>query len=301
MLDRFAVAAATLSLLVAVADDGPLLVIVDDLHWLDLESAEAITFAARRLDSEPIAMMLAARPEELDRDLVARLPVHRIAGLSVANAQELLTSATGEHVAIDVAARLTQHTGGNPLALLELARVIEPEVLSGSVPLDSIPPATVEEQYARRIALLSAGARTALLVYALLDSAHTRSVAAALAALRTRCRGSRRSRVGRPAAHRRSLGLAFRHPSSVRRSTTAPRWRSVVQDIAPLRPSDGEADADERALHLAAGATKPDEELAKTLATAADSARRRGGFAASARILQRSAELSPDRSREPAV
>jgi len=295
VLDRFAVAAATLSLLVAVADDGPLLVIVDDLHWLDPESSEAVTFAARRLYSEAIAMMLAARPEELDHDLVARLPVHRIAGLSVADSRELLATVTGQRVSVDVAAKLRQHTGGNPLALLELARVIEPEVLSGSAPLDSIPPATVEEQYARRIALLSPRARSALLVYALLDSPRTPTVAAALALLGLDLEALDEAESAGLLRTDGALGLAFRHPlvrAATYNSASLAERRAGHRAIAAVLI--GEGDEDERALHLAAGATRPDEELATTLVNAADSARRRGGFAASARILQMSADLSPD-------
>lgn len=296
VLDRFAVSAATLSLLVAVAEDGPLAVIVDDLHWLDPESAEAITFAARRLNSEPIAMLLAARPEELDRDLVRRLPVHQIAGLSVADARELLAAATGGQVAIDVAARLTQHTGGNPLALLELARVIDPEALSGGIPLESIPPATVEEQYARRIGRLSEPARKAMLVYALLDSPQTRSLAAALAALGLDLEALDEAEAAGLLRADGTRGLTFRHPlvrAAAYNGASLAERRAGHRAIASVL--DAEIDSDERALHLAAGATKPDEELASALVTAAERAHRRGGFAASARILQRAAALSPER------
>ena len=243
MFDRFAVAAATLSLLVAVAEEGPLLVIVDDLHWLDPESSVAITFAARRLDSEPIAMLLAARPEELDRDL-------------------------------------------------------EPDVLSGGAPLERIPPATVEEQYARRIALLSPQARAALLVYALLDSPQNRASALAALGLDLEALDEAES-VGLLHADG-PAGPAFRHPlvrAAAYNAASLAERRAGHRAIASVL--DREVDADERALHLAAAATKPDEALASALATAADSAHRRGGFAASARICRGLPTSAPNRNRRP--
>ena len=241
-------------------------------------------------------MLLAARPEELDRDLVVRLPVHRIAGLAVAEARELLATETGGYVASDVAARLTQHTGGNPLALLELVRLIGPEVLSGSVPLDSIPPATVEEQYARRIGLLSERARTALLVYALLDSPRLTAVARVLAMLGIDVEALDEAEAVGLLRADGAVGLAFRHPvvrAAVYNGASLAERRAGHRAIASAL--DEEIDSDQRALHLAAGAIKPDEELASALETAAASAHQRGGFAASAQILQRSADLSPER------
>ena len=73
--DRFAIAAALLRLLSSAAEESPLLVAVDDLQWLDRESCDALMFAARRVDGGSLAMLFAARSEEIDRALIARLPV----------------------------------------------------------------------------------------------------------------------------------------------------------------------------------------------------------------------------------
>src|SRR5262249_44268209 len=102
VLAWLAPAVSTLELLALAADERPLLVLVDDLHWLDRESGEALTFVARRLDSERIAMIFAARADELDRPLVTHLPVHPIAALSFSDARVLLTRESGTSADLDV-------------------------------------------------------------------------------------------------------------------------------------------------------------------------------------------------------
>src|SRR3954452_19599790 len=115
--DRFAVGAATLSLLSAFADEAPVALVVDDVHLLDGSSAGALLFAARRLLADPIALVMGARDGEasvLDR---ADIRVLRLAGLDRGDAAELLGAAIPD-AAVE---RLFLATGGNPLALLELA------------------------------------------------------------------------------------------------------------------------------------------------------------------------------------
>src|SRR5437763_1971334 len=114
--ERFAGGAATLSLLAAHAEQGPVAVLIDDAHWLDQSSAQALLFAVRRLVADPIAVLIAVRegdPSLLDG---ADLPTLRIDGLSGEEAAMLLQGVTRE-----TAGRLHKATAGNPLALLELA------------------------------------------------------------------------------------------------------------------------------------------------------------------------------------
>src|SRR5579875_2678061 len=113
--DRFAVGAATLSLLAAYAEQAPLAVLIDDAHWLDVPSAQALLFACRRLLADPIAVLIAARENEPSPLSEADLPTLRIGGLSAEEARALLPTVSGE-----AALRLHQATAGNPLALLEL-------------------------------------------------------------------------------------------------------------------------------------------------------------------------------------
>ena len=115
--ERFAVGAATLSLLSAYAEAGPLAIIIDDVHWIDRPSAEAMLFALRRLVADPIASLLAARdgePSLLDGADIRSL---QLDGLSAGEIPKLLGD-----VAPATTARLRRATGGNPLALQMLAR-----------------------------------------------------------------------------------------------------------------------------------------------------------------------------------
>src|SRR3954454_6817375 len=116
--DRFAIGAATLSLLSAYAEDAPVAVLVDDVHRLDGSTAEALLFAARRLLADPIALVLACREAEPSLLDGADLRMLRVPGLDRASAAELLRRAGA---ADDTLERLYGATAGNPLALLELA------------------------------------------------------------------------------------------------------------------------------------------------------------------------------------
>ncbi len=115
--DRFAVGAATLSLLAAYAEEAPTLLLIDDAHLLDASSAEAIRFALRRMLAEPLGAVLAVREDEASLLDDADLPTLHIGGLDRAAATGLLGGVPSE-----TADRLYQATAGNPLALTELAR-----------------------------------------------------------------------------------------------------------------------------------------------------------------------------------
>src|SRR5579884_2488768 len=111
--ERYAVGAATLSVLAAYAEEGPIALLLDDAHWLDSSSAEALLFAIRRLVADPIAVVIAAReghPSLLDG---ADLPTRRLDGLSSDEASPLLARLTPR-----AADRLHRATAGNPLALI---------------------------------------------------------------------------------------------------------------------------------------------------------------------------------------
>jgi hypothetical protein len=114
--ERFAVGAATLSLLGAYAEQRPVAVLIDDAHWLDRSSGQALLFAIRRLLADPIAVLIAVREGEESLLDGADLPTLRIGGLSREEAATLL-----DGLAPGAAGRLHEATAGNPLALLELA------------------------------------------------------------------------------------------------------------------------------------------------------------------------------------
>ncbi len=114
--DRFAVGAATLSLLAAYAERAPVTVLIDDAQWLDVSSAQALLFAFRRLIADPIAVFIAAREGEPSLLDGADLPTLRLSGLTSDEAAMLVPRLPPE-----AAERLHSATAGNPLALLELA------------------------------------------------------------------------------------------------------------------------------------------------------------------------------------
>jgi len=127
--DRFAAAAATISLLAAGAEEGPVLAVVDDAHWLDTPSREALLFAGRRLGGEGVVLLLAMR----DRPWLASAGIERLElqGLPPEAAAEL-TSRAGRTVSAGIRDRLVVETGGNPLALHEVLATLTDAQLDGS-------------------------------------------------------------------------------------------------------------------------------------------------------------------------
>src|SRR6266542_2482424 len=124
--DRFAVYAATLGLLAQLAEELPLLLIIDDAHWLDIPSAEAFGFVARRLVAEGIAMLVATRDLDAVWPSAGQLPSCLVSGLDSGGVTELIQLRTGISAQPAVVSRLTEGTGGNPMALLETLDKLSP-------------------------------------------------------------------------------------------------------------------------------------------------------------------------------
>src|SRR6516165_2809728 len=163
--DRFLVALAVLTLLSEVAEDRPLLCVVDDAQWLDRASAQVLAFAARRLLAEPVGLVFAARePGEQFRGL-ADLEVR---GLADQDARALLRSVVGFQLDQRVRDQILAETNGNPLALLELPRGLGPAQLAGGFGLVGAQgvPARIEQGFRRRLEALPADTRSLLLVAA---------------------------------------------------------------------------------------------------------------------------------------
>ncbi len=288
--DRFAVGAATLSLLAAAAEANPLFVVLDDAHWIDRSSQDALTFAIRRLKADRVAVLASAREGEQRTFDAPGVESMWLTGLSREAATTILRD-----IAPEVAERLFESAGGNPLALIELPSLLSAEQLAGRAPLDDPLPAgsSVERAFARRAEALPEDERRALLVAAVSSSSDLEPVVAATIALglapealeRLEDAGLLRLRHG---------ALEFRHPlvrSAVYHAAAASERRAAHRALADvLGPSGAEA----RAWHLAGAALGPDEVAAEALAQAAEQARRRSGYAASAAAFERAARLSPD-------
>src|SRR5580700_4994560 len=293
--DRFLVGLAVLGLLSETAGDRPLICVVDDQQWLDRASAQALGFAARRLAADPVGLVFAARVPGQD---VAGLPELVVEGLAAGDARELLDSVLTGPLDAGVRDQIIADTNGNPLALLELPRGLTPAQLAGGFGLSSAVPldGRIEENFARQLETLPAQTRQLVQLAAADPSGDPVLV----------WRAAGRLAIGAGAAGPAvEAGLAafggpvrFRHPL-VR---SAAYWSASVQTRQELHGALAEAtdpvvDPDRRAWHRAQAAPGPDEEVAAELEQCAGRAQRRGGLAAAAAFLERSAGLTVDPAR----
>src|SRR5256884_4399474 len=166
--DRFLVGLAALSLLSEVAEQQPLLCVIDDAQWLDRASAQALAFVARRLLAEPVALVFATREPGEDFRGLPELPVR---GLREDDARELLSSVVRGPLDERVRDRIVAETRGNPLALLELPQGVTTAELAGGFGLPSAPglpglPGRVEDSFRRRLEGLPAATQRLMLVAA---------------------------------------------------------------------------------------------------------------------------------------
>ena len=301
--DRFRVFLATLSLLAEAAVHIPVLAVVDDAQWLDDASSAALLFAARRVQDEPVGLLFAARDGDVRRFDAADVPEVAVGALDSAAAADLLAERAGAPVPVEVAHRLVARTGGNPLALVELAEAVPREALTGAAPLPAKLPVTegVERAFLDRVRELPSPAQALLLVAAADESgrlATIREAAAGLGATEQALDAVERSGL----VQVRDGQLELRHPlvrSAVYGAATSGERRRAHAALAAALPA--EQDTDRRAWHRAAAATGPDETVAVELDRAAERARGRGGQEAAAAALERAAELTPQAGDARAV
>jgi len=293
---RFAICAATLGVLGAAAEDGPVLVIVDEAESLDRSSAEALLFAERRLDADHVALLFAVRDGRPTMFDIAELPELRLAPLDRDAAQVLLTSFADMTIAPQVLEQLLLAAAGNPLALVEIPALLSVEQLAGTEPLgdELTTAATVERAFLRQVESLAAVSREALLVAAASDTGELDTIVSALIALDI----DPRSLVPSEKAALISISggiLEFRHPllrAAVYRTASAMGRRAAHQALADAVA--GERQVDRRAWHLAAAAPGRDEAAVRALEEAALAARRRGGHAEAASAFERAGRLSAE-------
>lgn len=290
----FLVGLAALTLLAEAAAPAGLLCVVDDAQWLDRESAHAVAFVARRLHADGIGLVLGVRGAD-KRALFDGLPELRIEGFTQEHAREFLAASASVAVDEQVAKQLVADTGGNPLALLELAGELSAEELSGAAALPAPLPISrqLEEHFARQVGALPVDTQT-LLTLAAADSSGDADVV---------WRAADHLGISRDAAAVaereellvRGTAFEFRHPlirSAVYHSATAADRRRIHDALA--RASAFDVDPRRRVWHEAAATAGHDERVASELEEVADSARRRGGPATAAAFMARAAQLTPD-------
>ena len=293
--DRFLVGLGALSLLSEVAEERPVLCVVDDAQWLDQESAQTLAFVTRRLLAEPVGIVFAARVPGQELQHMSELEVP---ALRNGDARALLSSVVRFKLDERVRDRIIAETRGNPLALLELPRGLTATQLAGGFGLLEAQalPRRIEESFVRRLRALPDDARLLLLVAAadpvgdplLLWQAAERLGIPRAAADGVRAQGL--LTIGER--------VRFFHPlvrSGVYRSAALTERRAA--HLALAEATAREADPDRRAWHLAAAAEGPDEQVAGDLERSAGRAQARGGLAAAAAFLQRAVALTRDPAR----
>ena len=298
--DRFLVALAALSLLADAAEARPLVCLIEDAQWLDRASAQTLSFVARRLLAEPIAMVFAVR-EPSAADELTGLPQLLVGGLPDDEARRLLASALPGRLDEHVRDQIVAETRGNPLALLELPRGLTPAELAGGFGLTDARPLAnrVEENFVQRVRKLPRETRRLLL----LAAAEPIGDVSLLwrAAERLGISGCAGSPAEEAALIEFGIRVRFRHPlvrSAAYRAAQPADRQEVHRALADA--TDPDADPDRRAWHLAQAVSEPDEAVAAELERSAARAQHRGGVAARAAFLERAAELTPDPARRGA-
>ncbi|MEU7898253.1 AAA family ATPase [Nonomuraea sp. NPDC049152] len=302
--DPFLVGIATLGLLVETVRERPLLCVVDDAQWLDEASAKALAFLARRVSAERVAVVFSLRepsrlPEpgrsrepsrlqELDR-----LPGLTVEGLGEAEARALLAAEVRAPLDERVRARILAEARGNPLALLELPRSVGLTGLAGGFAMPDAAPVSsrIEQSFQARLERLPEGARLLLTVAAaepVGDPALLWRAAELLGLDATSAAPAQAS-----ALIEFGTRIRFCHPlarSAVYRSAGLEERRRAHHALAAS--TDPVADPDRLAWHRAQASAGPDEDVAAELERSAARAQARGGVAAAAAFLERSAALT---------
>ncbi|HYL51949.1 MAG TPA: AAA family ATPase [Acidimicrobiia bacterium] len=288
--DRLLVSLAVLTLLSDLSSEQPLLCVVDDAQSIDHESAQVFAFVARRLATETVAFALGSRAIT---DGIRGLPTLDVSELDRDASVALLQSMLADRIDENVLERVVAEARGNPLGLLELPRGLPPSKLYGGFALPvSVPTAgRIEASFRRRLGSLPAPSRRLLLVAAAESTGDPALV----------WRAAEQLGIDTSAAEAvADLGLldinarvAFRHPlvrSAIYDAASPQERRDVHRVLAAA--TEPAIDPDRRAWHLAQAASHPDDDVADELERSAGRAQARGGLAAAAAFLARSAELT---------
>ena len=293
--DRFLVALAVLSLLAEVAEEHPLICLVDDEHWLDSASAQVLGVVARRLAAESVGLVFAAR---VPGDELAGLPELAVQGLEEADARALLDAVLTGPLDARVRDQVVAEAHGNPLALVELPWGLPPAELAGGFALPGTMPLAgrIEERFRRRLDALPADTRW------LLQLAAAEPVGDPVRVWRAAERLGIATEAATPAAEAGLLEFGarvrFRHPlarSAAYRSASLQERQDIHRALAQV--TDPKIDPDRRAWHRAQATPGPDEDVAAELERSAGRAQARGGLAAAAAFLERASMLTPGPAR----
>ncbi len=289
--DRFFIALAVLNMLASASGQAPVLCLIDDEQWLDRTSAKILSFVARRLEADPVALIFASRTKSDDLSGIPEMLVER---LTAPHAEAVLDTALSGPIDPQVRAQIVHEADGNPLALLELPRAVDPSELAGGYgfPRAIALSGRIEESFAQRLEALPKPSRRILQLAAadpVGDPALIWRAATLLDLGVDAVRIATESGLIEFGAR-----IQFRHPlarSAAYRS--APQSQRHIIHDALARATDSSRDPDRHAWHRAQACALPDEDVAAELERSAWRAYGRGGFAAAAAFLESAAALTP--------
>lgn len=290
--DAMLVGLAVLSLLTEYAADTGLLCLIDDAHWLDRASLDAVLFAARRLYAEGVVILMAAR-DDAGFVPAADLPQRRLAGLAPEAAAALL-----DRRGLPAAARprLLAEAQGNPLALLELAAAATDERFGEPGPGGPALSERLQLAFHGRISRMPRSTQDILLIVAAEESGELSAVLRAAASCGAGIDDlAPAENAGLLVRGESAETIVFRHPL-IRAAVyqRAPLGARMAAHRALAAALDDPADADRRAWHAAAATAGPDAEVAAALADTAARALARRGHRAAALAYERAARLTAD-------
>ncbi|MFE3189407.1 AAA family ATPase [Nocardia sp. NPDC059240] len=286
--NRFLVGAGLLTLVSELAADQPVLIVIDDIHWLDPAMTECLGFLARRLGGDPIVLLGAAN-HDVSEGRWDSARVVRLAGLDHESAVRLVYD-RDPGIARGLADRMVTATGGHPLALRELPLDSLESALLGDGPLPVGP--RLRRAFGARIDALAPDVRTVLLVLAAQDGGDPAVARTAVTALGVRESGWDAARDtgliavvnGRVELRHPLIGAVDYDAASTTQRRAAHRALAAAFERA--------GDADRRAWQLAALSESPSESVAGMLQEAAERAVAHGAPLSAARALLRAADLS---------
>jgi DNA-binding CsgD family transcriptional regulator len=297
--DRFLVGLAVLTLIGEAATERPIVCIIDDAQWIDQSSLQTLAFVARRILADAVVMVFAVRDPGLNGEL-AGMPNLTLNGLDDRDARALLAAAVPGHLDGNVQDNIIAEAGGNPLALLELHRVLSPAQLAGGYGLAQAKPLLlrIERGFADRLRDLPSATRTLLLIAASEPAGKAEWQWAAAKQLGF---GAEAAAPAEAADLVTVEGrVRFRHPlvrSAIYQNASLAERRQAHRALAEVIDGMSANAQEHRTWHRAHAADDPDDALAGELERSADRARARGGIAAAAAFLVRATVLTPDPAR----
>ncbi len=293
--EPFLISLAILELIVDAARRTPVLVSLDDMHWMDQPSLDTLGFLARRLAGERVVMVASTRPTlspVIDGPSILRMTVD---GLPAAAAGVLLDR-TSPDLPSSVRRRILDESGGNPLALLEFPVAVS-HAHSASTTLTEDLPMTIrlERAFAGRLNTLPRDTGKAVVAAAFNDGGDLGEILAAAGLLNGKMIDVSAVQPAIDAGLIRSDGPAvrFRHSlvrSAIRHSTPLAERIAVHAALAEVLRTV----PDRAVWHRAEAATAPDEAIAAALEEAAVRSLDRGATQSAVAWLKRAAALSPD-------